>query len=156
MLESGFPKAAGVVLVLNVLFHSSLELFMHSMKFKHSTEETEWTVAYLETEVPQLQVRFSCNSGVSLSTEVQQFKTSVMLQDQVCCTRSRERSVAWEYKLISYFSRHRFNHNCVVVISYNCCLAGFECETYVLETLFTAYLNAHQCTQAIFNLAGHF
>jgi len=26
-------------------------------------------VAYLETEIPQLQVRFSCSSGVSLRTE---------------------------------------------------------------------------------------
>lgn len=66
--ESGFPKATGVVLVLNVLFHSASEFFIHGIKFRHSTEGGEGTMAYLESEVPQLQVRFSCNSGVSLST----------------------------------------------------------------------------------------
>jgi len=39
--ESDFAKAAGVVLVLNVLFHCVSEFFIHSQKFKHSTEEGE-------------------------------------------------------------------------------------------------------------------
>lgn len=64
---SGFPKGAGVVLVLNVQFHSASEFFIHSIKFKRSTKAREWTVAL--SDVPQLPVRFSCNSGESLSTE---------------------------------------------------------------------------------------